>query len=286
MIDQVQSYTAMRKHSIGNVDGHVKLLLNNAPIFERGPLDQGFWPDGIYTAPTEDALKYDIESMKAMGFNYVRKHIKVEPARWYHWCDKLGLMVWQDMPSCNSYPGPHSTPPPVDTAAFEEELRRLVLTKRNTPCIVQWITFNESQGQRAFDTGKIVNLVRSLDPTPRTINEASGGEIHGFGDVKDAHSYPEPAVFLKVDKQASVCGEYGGIGLFVPEHSWQVNGGSYVMMQNEEDLYYRYADFMRQIYELKDSHNLSGYVYTELTGCDDRGQRPALLRSNTQAAIG
>jgi hypothetical protein len=264
-VDKMASYFAMRKHSIGKgPDGEIKLMLNNQPIFEKGPLDQGFWPDGIYTAPTEEAMKSDVEAMKAMGFNYVRKHIKVEPARWYHWCDKLGLMVWQDMPSCNSYVGKF-VPPPVDTAAFKRELTRLVLTKRNTPSIIQWVTFNEGQGQKAFDTGEIVNMVRKLDPTPRTINEASGGDIHGFGDLNDVHSYPEPAVRPSNGKQALVCGEFGGIGYFVPRHSWEQSGKSYVMVQNADDLYYLYAEFMEQIYALKQTKNLSGYVYTELT---------------------
>jgi hypothetical protein len=190
-LDSVGSYFGMRKLSVGDVDGQKKLLLNNQFVFEIGPLDQGFWPDGIYTAPTDDALKADIVQMKAMGFNMVRKHIKVEPARWYYWADTLGILVWQDMPSCNSYPGRAFVPPPEDKTAFERELRRMVETHRNVPSIVLWTVFNEGQGQ--FDTGRMVDIVRSLDPS-RPINEASGGEITGAGNINDIHSYPEPAV--------------------------------------------------------------------------------------------
>jgi hypothetical protein len=267
-VDKLASYFGMRKHSIGKrpSDGQIVLMLNNEPIFEKGPLDQGFWPDGIYVQPTEAAMISDIDAMKSMGFNFVRKHIKVEPARWYHHCDKVGLMVWQDMPSCDSYLGKIDFPrPPVDTAAYKRELKQLILTKRNTPCIIQWVPFNEGQGQQAFDTGEIVAMIRSLDPTPRTIDEASGNDIHGFGDVNDVHSYPEPAVRPPNGKQALVCGEFGGVGLFVKGHSWEQSGKSYVMVSTADDLFYLYAEFMGQIYSLKQTKFLSGYVYTELT---------------------
>jgi len=151
----------MRKTHVGDVNGERKLLLNNTFVFQLGPLDQGFWPDGIYMPPTDEAMKNDILQMKAIGFNMVRKHIKVEPARWYYWTDKLGLLVWQDMPSCDSYPGRAFIPPPVDKAAFESELTRMVETHKNSPSIVLWTLFNENQGQ--FDTERLVNLVRSLD---------------------------------------------------------------------------------------------------------------------------
>jgi hypothetical protein len=262
VVDTVRSYFGMRKSHIGDVGGQKKLLFNNQFVFQLGPLDQGFWPDGIYTAPTDDALRSDIESMKQMGFNMVRKHIKVEPARWYYWADKLGLLVWQDMPSCNSYPGRQFVPPPIDKQAYELELRRMVETHRNVPSIIQWETFNEGQGQ--FDTEKMVNLVRSLDPS-RTIDEASGGVIFGFGDINDVHSYPEPAVRPCNGRQAMVCGEFGGIGYLIADHSWQREGKSYVEVSTAPDLRYLYAEFMQQVQPLVDIENLSAAVYTELT---------------------
>ena len=262
VVDKVSSYFGMRKLSVGDVDGQKKLLLNNKFVFQIGPLDQGFWPDGIYTAPTDDALKNDIVQMKAMGFNFVRKHIKVEPARWYYWADTLGLMVWQDMASCNSYPGRQFTPPPIDKVAFEDGLRRMVQTHKNVPSIVLWVVFNEGQGQ--FDTERMVDLVRGLDPS-RLINEASGGEIKGFGDLNDIHSYPEPAVRPSNGRQAMVCGEFGGIGYLIPDHSWQREGHGYVESANAADLLYLYAEYFEQVRNLRDHHNLSAVVYTELT---------------------
>lgn len=261
-IDSVGSYFGMRKTHVGDADGQKKLLLNNKFVFQLGPLDQGFWPDGIYTAPTDDAMKNDILQMKAMGFNMVRKHIKVEPARWYYWTDKLGLLVWQDMPSANSYPGKAFVPPPVDKVAFEDGLTRMVKSHRNSPSIILWTVFNEGQGQ--FDTERMVNVVRGLD-TSRPINEASGGQIKGFGDVNDIHSYPEPAVRPPNGKQALVCGEFGGIGYLIPDHSWQREGHGYVEVDTPADLLYLYAEFMDQVRQLRDGKGLSAAVYTELT---------------------
>ena len=261
-VDSLDTYFGMRKLSVGEADGQKKLLLNNKFVFEIGPLDQGFWPDGIYTAPTDEALKDDIVQMKSMGFNMVRKHIKVEPARWYYWADTLGILVWQDMPSCNSYPGGAFVAPPEDKAAFELELRRMVETHRNVPSIVLWTVFNESQGQ--FDTGRLVDVVRSLDLS-RPINEASGGTITGAGDLDDVHSYPEPAVREPNGRQALVCGEFGGIGYLIPDHSWERAGHGYVECANTNDLLYLYAEFFDIVRHQRDEKGLSAVVYTELT---------------------
>ena len=165
-VDAIESYFGMRKISIGTEDGFKKMFLNNKFLFQIGPLDQGFWPDGGYTAPTDAALKYDLQMIKNFGFNMVRKHIKVEPYRWYYWADKLGLLVWQDMPSPNSYT---EKVPPVDTAAFASELQRLVETHWNSPSIVSWVIFNESQAQH--NTPGLVKKVYALDST-RLINQA------------------------------------------------------------------------------------------------------------------
>ena len=261
-VDTVSSYFGMRKTSVGTVDGQKKLLLNNQFVFQLGPLDQGFWPDGIYTPPTDDAMKNDIVQMKAMGFNMVRKHIKVEPARWYYWADTLGLLVWQDMPSADSYPGKAFVPPPVDQVAFEDGLKHMIETHKNVPSIVLWTVFNEGQGQ--FDTQRMVELVQSLDQS-RPVNEASGGRIMGFGDVNDVHSYPEPAVRPSNGRQAMTCGEFGGIGYLIPEHSWEKAGNGYVEVDTSTDLLYLYAEFIGFVKTLRDSNNLSAAVYTELT---------------------
>ncbi len=260
--DNVSSYFGMRKIQIGKVGKFNRILLNNEYVFERGPLDQGFWPDGIYTAPTDEALKSDIEMTKALGFNMVRKHIKVEPARWYYWTDKLGLLVWQDMPSADSYPWPMESVPPVDKAEFESELRRMVETHWNSPSIISWTIFNEAQGQH--DSEQLVAMVKSLDPS-RLVNEASGGEYTGSGDLNDLHQYPEPGVRAATPNQASVNGEYGGIGYRVPGHTWPESGDTYTNVSTPNDLLYLYAEYIGKVKKLDEEKGLSATVYTELT---------------------
>ncbi len=261
--DKVQSYFAMRKIELGTDNGRPALLLNGKNVFQFGPLDQGFWPDGIYTAPTDEALKNDIEMMKKFGFNMVRKHIKVEPARWYYYTDKLGLMVWQDMPSANSYRRQDHPQPPVDEAAYERELRAMVDNLYNHPSIIMWVIFNESQGQHK--TEHLVSVVRSLDPS-RLINEASGGGHRGTGDVRDMHSYPPPNCPKPFENQALVCGEYGGIGLRVPGHMWQQQGNwGYTEINTGTDLENLYASFANMVKKFKDERGMCAAVYTQIT---------------------
>lgn len=260
--DKVSSYFGMRKIQIGKVGKFNRILLNNKYVFERGPLDQGFWPDGIYTAPTDDALKSDIASMKALGFNMVRKHIKVEPARWYYWTDKLGLLVWQDMPSANSYPLQEESVPPVDKPEFQSELQRMVKTHWNHPSIILWTIFNESQGQH--DTQHLVSMVKALDPS-RLVNEASGGSYFGSGDINDLHQYPEPGVRSPTPNQTLVNGEYGGIGYQVPGHTWRGSGDTYTNVATPDDLLYLYAEYVNKVKKLDEEKGLSATVYTELT---------------------
>jgi hypothetical protein len=260
--DTVSSYFGMRKIEIGKVGGFNRILLNHEYVFERGPLDQGFWPDGIYTAPTDDALKSDIETMKALGFNMVRKHIKVEPARWYYWTDKLGLLVWQDMPSADSYPWNEESVPPVDKAEFESELQRMVETHWNSPSIISWTIFNEAQGQ--YDSARLADMVKKLDPS-RLVNEASGGNYTESGDLNDLHQYPEPGVRSATAAQALVNGEYGGIGYQVPGHTWRDSGDTYTNVATSNDLLYLYAEYISKVKKLDEEKGLSATVYTELT---------------------
>ncbi len=256
--DAVTSYFGMRKISVENEDGFKKLFLNNKFLFEIGPLDQGFWPDGGYTAPTDEALKYDLQMTKNFGFNMVRKHIKVEPYRWYYWADKLGLMVWQDMPSANSYT---RNTPPVDTVAYASELTRLVQTHWNSPCIIMWVIFNEGQGQH--NTSGLVKMVRELDPS-RVINQASGGGHFGVGDVMDIHSYPPPAAPAPSATQALACGEYGGIGFVIPGHIW-AQQPTYIFINNEKEYLDLYDTYANDLVMYKTSKGLSAAVYTEIT---------------------
>lgn len=256
-VDAVTSYFGMRKISVGVEDGYKKLYLNNKFLFQIGPLDQGFWPDGIYTAPTDAAIKNDLQMIKNFGFNMVRKHIKVEPYRWYYWADKLGLMVWQDMPSPNSYTE-HT--PPVDTAAFASELTRMIKTHYNTPSIVTWVVFNEGQAQH--NTPGLVDMVHRLDPS-RLINQASGGGHFGVGDFLDIHSYPPPGV-PNSSTQVLACGEYGGIGYIFPKHIWK-SGPTYIMIDNEKDYTNLYDSYAKDLVMYKTNNGLSAAVYTETT---------------------
>lgn len=260
-LDTVGSYFGMRKISMGTVNGVKKILLNNQDVFEMGVLDQGFWPDGLYTAPTDAALRYDLEQEKALGFNMVRKHIKVEPYRWYYWADKLGLLVWQDMPSANSYPAGGVVLPPVDKAQYEAELTRMIQTHWNSPSIIMWVIFNEGQGQ--FDTERLVQLAANLDPT-RMINQASGGGYAGVGNVLDIHSYPPPACPYS-NSQVKACGEYGGIGYKIDGHIWKPDAWGYTMVSNADEFANMYDSFANTITSEKTVNGLNAVVYTQTT---------------------
>src|ERR1039457_814274 len=221
-IDKVESYFGMRKTSLGKDEkGFTRLMLNNKPYFQFGPLDQGFWPDGIYTAPTDEALRYDIQMTKKLGFNLARKHVKIEPDRWYYWCDKLGLLVWQDMPSGDKYIGgkdPDITRSPESAKEFEQELAALVQGGGNHSCIVMWVPYNEGWGQ--WDTARVVGMIKKLDPS-RLVDDASGWTDRGVGDVNDMHKYPGPGSPEPEANRAVVLGEFGGLGLPVRGHTWQ-----------------------------------------------------------------
>ena len=264
-VDQVSSYFGMRKISLGKVGGITKMLLNNKFVFQFGPLDQGFWPDGIYTAPTDEALRSDIAMEKQLGFNMVRKHIKVEPARWYYWADKLGIMVWQDMPSSNSYT---DHPQPLDKGAFQKQEINTITTHWNSPAIVMWVVFNEFQGRH--DTAQLVGLAKQLDPS-RLADRDSGAGYDGddregaVGDVDDVHSYPPPGVSRPNSNQALVCGEFGGIGYVVKGHTWTTSGWGYTTINSPPELEGLYGEFAGQVKELRDQKGLSAAVYTQIT---------------------
>jgi len=259
-VDAVTSYFGMRKIALGKDDkGVTRPLLNGKFVFQVGPLDQGFWPEGLYTAPTEEALRFDIEEMRRLGFNCVRKHIKVEPDRWYYWCDKLGLMVWQDMPSVNSYT---KTPQPIDKPQFKTELEQLVRNHWNHPAIIMWVIFNESQGQH--DTEALVAAVRELDPS-RLINNASGDSDKNCGDVIDMHAYPDPGSPKPEEKRAAVLGEFGGLGFGVDGHRWAAAAWGYRGAASMEALTRGYEKMIAKAWKLKDTAGLSAMIYTQIT---------------------
>jgi len=267
-VDEVGSYFGMRSVEMAFLDGHQRVLLNGEPVFMFGPLDQGFWPDGCYSAPTDAALKSDLEVIKQLGFNTVRKHIKVEPARWYYHADRLGLLVWQDMPSANSYDTPPGGRPAVDAPAFETQLKAMIKNLENHPSIVMWIIFNESQGKH--DTIHLVKLAQELDSS-RLVNEDSGhqdfgGRYEGVGDLFDEHPYPPPRAYESPKSRAFVLGEYGGIGLKAGDNNpWQSKGWGYTTTANAEELENLYAKFAGMIHQFKEKNGLVGAIYTQIT---------------------
>ena len=275
--DSVESYFAMRKIALGKDDkGVLRLMLNNKPVFHLGPLDQGWWPDGLYTAPTDEALKYDIEITKKLGFNMARKHTKVEPARWYYWCDKLGLMVWQDMPTgfqtgkkyqpwdpIGTHDGKENERSAESRAVFDAELKAMIDSLRNHPSIVMWVLHNEGWGQ--FDTVRLTNWIKEYDPT-RLVNAASGGNDFPVGDVKDLHAYPGPAAPRPDGKRAIVLGEFGGLWLPVEGHVWQQKDNwGYRTYENAEDLAENYRNLYVRLRRLIDEPGLAAAVYTQTT---------------------
>jgi hypothetical protein len=260
VVDEVTSYFGMRKIALGkDKKGVTRPMLNGKYVFQVGPLDQGFWPDGIYTAPTDEALRWDVAETRRLGFNCTRKHVKVEPDRWYYWCDKLGLLVWQDMPCGNSYT---DKPQPIDKPQFKTELVSMVTNHWNHPSIIMWVIFNESQGQH--DTEALVAEVRALDPS-RLINNASGNDDKNCGDVIDKHSYPGPDSPKPEEKRAAVLGEFGGLGLAVDGHTWSKKTWGYKGTQSIEDLTRGYAKLLAKAWALNDTAGLSAVIYTQLT---------------------
>ncbi len=263
VLDSVTSYFGMRKISLRKDDqGFMQIALNNQFVFQVGTLDQGYWPDGIYTAPSDEALRSDIEFLKKAGFNLTRKHVKVEPDRWYYWCDKLGLLVWQDMPSGNN-----STP--AARRDFENELHRMVDGLGNHPSLIVWVLFNEGWGQ--YDTELLTEWLKKLDPS-RLVDNASGWTDMRVGDLIDMHNYPGPNTPPAEPRRAAVLGETGGFGLQVTNHVWSSRYWGYVMLPDAQELATRYTQALKQVWRLHNLRGLSAVVYTQTsdveTECD------------------
>jgi beta-galactosidase/beta-glucuronidase len=276
VVDEVKSYFAMRKISVApDANGIKKMMLNNKFLFEFGPLDQGWWPGGLYTAPTDAALKFDIEKTKEMGFNLIRKHVKVEPARWYYYCDQLGMLVWQDMPSGDlgnhweNRPGvlggaTDRERTPESEGYYRKEWNAIIGALYNHPCIIVWTPFNEAWGQ--FKTAEITNWTKQKDPS-RLVNSASGGNFYPVGDIEDLHNYPDPAMprpDIFGDKKALVLGEFGGLGLPIDGHTWQQKSWGYQSFKSNDSLFKRYNSLIIKLEELVKA-GLSAAVYTQTT---------------------
>ncbi|MDR1371688.1 MAG: beta-galactosidase [Dysgonamonadaceae bacterium] len=272
-VDKVKSYCAMRKISTKrDENGIVRLQLNNENLFQFGPLDQGWFPDGLYTAPTDEALAYDIEKTKDFGFNMIRKHVKVEPARWYYHCDRLGMLVWQDMPS-----GGESSPRWYTDRYYKygefirteesennyyKEWKEIIDALVSYPSIVVWVPFNEAWGQ--FKTHEVVAWTKHCDPS-RLVNPASGGNHYPVGDMLDLHNYPQPRLYFYDAERPTVLGEYGGIGMPVAEHLWQPDKNwGYVQFKNSKEVtdeYVKFAEILKTLIPV----GFSAAVYTQTT---------------------
>jgi len=284
VVDKVRGYSALRSCSeVVDANGFKRLGLNGQPCFQYGPLDQGWWPDGLYTAPTDEALAFDIVKTKEWGYNFIRKHIKVEPARWYYHCDRLGMMVWQDMPSiadnihsAKGDPNPQWGRKAYDTgwdyplseqakANYYKEWGEIIAQLKKHPCIVVWVPFNEGWAQ--FDTEKAVDFTRRQDPT-RLINSASGGNHRLCGDILDSHNYPSPVMLLRSEgKQIDLVGEYGGIGYAVEGHTWKEEGnwGYKGLCENGVEVLEKYRHYALDELAPSIAEGIAGAVYTQTT---------------------
>ena len=272
VLDKVSSYAAMRKFSTARDErGIVRMQLNNKPLFQFVPLDQGWWPDGLYTAPSYEALIYDVDKTKDWGFNMIRKHIKVEPAVWYTYCDRKGIIVWQDMPSGDKGPewiqhryfdGSERVRSAESEKMYRDEWREIMDCLYNYPCISTWVPFNEAWGQ--FKTPEIAAWTKAYDPS-RLVNPASGGNFYTCGDILDLHNYPAPAMYLFDATRANVLGEYGGIGMAAEGHLWspERNWG-YVQFKSPKEVTDEYVKYARQLLDFIDK-GFTGAVYTQTT---------------------
>lgn len=271
-VDEVKSYTAFRKIStVRDAQGLMRMCLNDKPLFQYGPLDQGWWPDGLYTAPTDEALLYDIKKTKEWGFNMIRKHVKVEPARWYYHCDKEGILVWQDMPSGdmdNQWKprvyngGTDRQRTEASIANYYQEWKEIMDLCVSNPSVVVWVPFNEAWGQ--FDTEKVVAWTKAYDPS-RLVNPASGGNHRPCGDILDLHNYPGPDMFLSDPIRVNVLGEYGGIGLAVEDHLWwNKRNWGYIQFKNSDEVTAEYVKYAKQLKDFV-KKGFSAAVYTQTT---------------------
>lgn len=269
-VDIVKSYAGMRKIALERKDGKPCIYLNNKPLFQYGVLDQGWWPDGLYTAPSDEALEYDIKMVKEMGFNMIRKHVKVEPARWYYHCDKLGILVWQDIPNATTNTQRNDW---VETN-FVREAHNIMNCLKNNPSIITWVVFNEGWGQydrkdiedkREAYTRMAVKKVQEKS-NGRLVNAASGWFDYEIGDMIDKHHYPLPAVYDNpVNQRAVVCGEYGGINLKIDNHIWAGSEVNYTTVNSTEDLKRLFIEYAGKVEELKKQEGLCAAVYTQIT---------------------
>ena len=271
IIDSIVSFTTLRKvEQKKDKNGIYRIYLNNKPLFNMGTLDQGYWPDGLYTPPSEEAMIYDINKLKELGFNTIRKHIKIEPYRYYYYCDKIGMLVWQDMPSGDRQnnkweflklnAGDDVNRSEESKNNYYKEWSEIIDNLKFFQCIIVWIPFNEGWGQ--FDTEKVVEFTKKQDST-RLINAASGGNHRICGNFLDLHSYPHPAQYLKVDNLINILGEFGGLALDIKGHTWKEDNWGYKTCKSKEEVTEKYEEYINLL--INSFKSFSAAIYTQTT---------------------
>ena len=272
LIDSILSYTTIRKvEQRKDENGYYRIYLNNKPIFNMGTLDQGYWPDGLYTPPSEEAMIYDINKLKELGFNTIRKHVKVEPYRYYYYCDIIGILIWQDMPSGDQgknirrqykySEGTDRRRSDKSIKAFYQEWGEIIDNLKFFQCIIMWIPFNEGWGQ--FDTEKVVNYTIKKDST-RLINPASGGNLRNCGNIFDVHHYPDPLQEASSNNSINVIGEYGGVALKILNHTWRNDSFGYIRLNTSEEVTLEYEKYIDKLINLT-RNGTSAAIYTQTT---------------------
>lgn len=294
VLDRVTSYAALREFSVvEDSRGHKRIALNGRPLFLYGPLDQGYFPDGLYTPPSEEAMVFDIEYARQTGCNMIRKHIKVETLRWYYHCDRLGMIVWQDMPNGGRYDGVVSAllamffgfswddtrklkrlgrQDEANREEFRSELGEMMDLLHNSPCIAVWVPFNEGWGQ--FHAAEIGAWVKQKDPT-RLVDHASGWFDRGGGDFRSVHIYFKKLTLPRRDDRVKIISEFGGYSLLVPGHVWDPEHKfTYRHLKSPEELTAAYRSLLEQQLKPLISRGLAAAVYTqtcdvevEINGC-------------------
>lgn len=264
--DVVTSYFGMRSVGIKPYKNLQRIVLNGEYVFMMGPLDQGYWPDGIYTAPTDEALAWDIKGAKDWGFNMIRKHIKIEPSRWYYWCDKMGILVWQDMPST------FKVRTETEKVQWETELQQMIKQHWNHPSIVNWIVFNEHWG--IYDVERLTKMVMELDPT-RLVTGNTGIDAgkpdvdYEVGHIKSNHHYRPPTIPLGSNRRAIVNGEFGAIGYNIDGHIWDLDGPwVHYNYKGKDSATAEYVRFFKQLQDYA-AEGLSAAVYTQWTDVEN-----------------
>ena len=280
VIDRVESYFGMRKFSHGEVNGAPRILLNNKPYYQVGLLEHGRWPDSIFTQPSDECLKWEIQTARDMGFNTIRNHLKIESERWYYWCDKLGMLVWQDLPVPQHFVNPTRPKTEEDKQFQREGLHDMIVQHYNHPSIISWVIFNEGGAQfeprqmtllaRKLDASRLIDTTSHIWLTDEAKREPGDRQMRFNTDYYDTHCYERTLKFYEANNSylPAAFGEFGGIGYTIEGHIWQAERkpwGYGPMVNSPEALMSEYEKLVKQAVAMRESDNLCAIIYTELT---------------------